>query len=263
MNVVTFPELNLSFEFSKVAFSIFGISIYKYAVCIVLGIVVALILCKLNKEKFEVEYAFILENTILGIIVGTIGARLYYVLFNLDYYASNLKEIFNFRSGGLAIYGGLILGALAIIINCKIKKKDVLNFFDCIVPYVAIAQCIGRFGNFFNVEAYGYETTSILRMGINTINGYMEVHPTFLYEALATLAIAIILLILQRKRKYKGQILLVYGALYALVRTVIEGIRADSLMFYNFRISQVLSIIILIVSICIMISKMVKKDGSK
>lgn len=263
MNVVTFPGLNLSFEFSKVAFSIFGIAVYKYAVCIVLGIIVALILCKLNKEKFEIDFTFILENTILGIVFGTIGARIYYILFNLDYYANNLGEIFNLRSGGLAIYGGLIFGALAIIVHCKIRKKDILNLFDCIIPYVAIAQCIGRFGNFFNVEAYGYETTSILRMGIKTIRGYIEVHPAFLYEAVATLLIAIILLILQRKRKYKGQILLVYCALYSLVRTVIEGIRADSLMFYNFRISQVLSIIILIVSVCIMISKKVKTTKNK
>lgn len=253
MNLVTFPGLNLKFEFSKIAFTIFGISIYKYAVCIVLGIVVALILCKLNKEKFGVDDDFILENIILGIFVGVIGARLYFILFNLEFYINNPDEILNLRNGGLAIYGGLIFGAMAIIINCKIQKKDILNFFDCIIPYVAIAQCIGRFGNFFNIEAYGYETNSILRMGITTAQGYLEVHPTFLYEAISNFIIAIILIALQRKRKYKGQILLGYCFLYGLIRTLIEGIRADSLMFFNFRISQILSILILSISAILII----------
>ena len=128
MNLVKFPGLNLEFEFSKIAFSIFGVSVYKYAVCIVLGVVVALILCKLAKEKFDIDYDFVLESTILAIIFGTIGARLYFVLFNLEYYSKHITEIFNFRSGGLAIYGGLIFGALAIIIYSKIRKKDILNF---------------------------------------------------------------------------------------------------------------------------------------
>lgn len=260
MNVVTFPGLNLSFEVSKVALDIFGFSIYKYAVCIVLGIVVALILCRLNKEKFGVDFGFILENTILGILFGTLGARIYYVIFNLEYYSNNLGEILNFRNGGLAIYGGLILGAFAIIINCKIQKKSILDLFDCIIPYVAIAQCFGRFGNFFNIEAYGYETTSFLRMGIYTLEGYMEVHPTFLYEAIATFVIFIVLIILQRRREYKGQIFLGYCALYALARTAIEGLRTDSLMFFNFRASQVLSIIILIVSVAMIIKLRIKNQ---
>lgn len=262
MNVVTFPALNLSFEFSKIAFTIFGIPVYKYAICIVTGIIVALILCRINKEKFNIDYDFILENTVLGIFVGAIGARLYYVVFNLEYYINNLSEIFNFRNGGLAIYGGLIFGAIAIIINCKIQKKNILDFFDCIVPYVAIAQCIGRFGNFFNVEAYGYETTAFLRMGINTINGYIEVHPTFLYEAISNLVIAIALLILQRKRKYKGQILLVYIGLYGLIRFFIEGVRTDSLMLFNFRISQILSIIIFVVSVVLLIINNIKNKSA-
>lgn len=253
MNEVTFPELNLNFEFSKIAFTVFGISVYKYAVCIILGIIVALIICKLNKEKFNIDYDFILENTVVGIFFGAIGARLYYVMFNIEYYINNPNQILNFRNGGLAIYGGLIVGAIAIIINCKIQKKNILDFFDCIVPCVAIAQCIGRFGNFFNIEAHGYETTSFLRMGINTVNGYIEVHPTFLYESIANLIICIILLIMQRKRRYKGQIVLSYMALYGLIRFFIEGLRTDSLMLFNFRVSQVLSILILVVSVILMV----------
>ena len=260
MNVVTFPGLNLSFEFSKIAFSILGIGIYKYAVCIVIGIAIAITLCLMNKEKFNVDIDFILENIILGIFTGVIGARLYYILFNLGYYIDNPNELLNFRNGGLAIYGGLILGAISIIINCKIHKKDFLDLFDSIIPYVAIAQCIGRFGNFFNIEAYGYETNSILRMGIITQSGYMEVHPTFLYESLATFIIAIVLIVLQRKRKFKGQILVLYGIFYGFIRMLIEPLRTDSLMVFNLRISQILSIIIFIISTIFLIYKLKKSE---
>lgn len=262
MNVVTFPGLNLSFEFSKIAFTVFGIYVYKYAVCIVLGILIALILCRINKEKFGIDFEFILENSVLGIFIGAIGARIYYIMFNFEYYINNPNEILNFRNGGLAIYGGLIFGAIAIIINCKIKKKNALDFFDSIVPFVAIAQCIGRFGNFFNIEAFGYETTSILRMGIETVQGYIEVHPTFLYESVANLLIGIFLIMMQRKRKYSGQILLLYCMLYGLIRSFIEGLRTDSLMLFNFRISQILSIIVLIISATILIVKNIKSKAT-
>lgn len=264
MNVVTFPGLNLSFEVSKVAFTIFGISIYKYAVCIVLGIVLALILCKLAKQKFDVKYNDVLVCTVLGIIFGTIGARLYYIIFNLDYYSQNVSEIFNFRNGGLAIYGGLIIGAIAIYIYCKVKKLNVLNFFDYVIPYVAIAQCVGRIGNFFNVEAYGVQTTSIVRMGIKTIEGYMEVHPVFFYECIATLLIFVILKILQNHRKFEGQIITLYCLLYSGIRFFLEGIRADSLMMFNFRASQIVSLIVFVISLVVLIINVKKlKNVSK
>lgn len=202
MNVITFPGLNLKFEISKIAFSIFGIPIYKYAVCIVLGILIALFLCKISKEKFEIKYDDVLMCAVLGIFFGVIGARLYYVIFNLEYYSQNILEIFNIRNGGLAIYGGLIFGSLAIYVYCKYQKINVLSLFDYIIPYIAIAQSIGRFGNFFNMEAYGKQTSFLLRMGITTNNGYIEVHPTFLYEAFATFIIFLILKKCQKYRKF-------------------------------------------------------------
>ena len=268
MNVVTFPGLNLSFEVSKVAFSIFGISIYKYAVCIVLGIVLALILCKLAKQKFDIKYNEVLVCTVLGIIFGTIGARLYYIIFNLDYYSQNISEIFNFRNGGLAIYGGLILGAIAIYIYCKAKKINVLNFFDYVIPYVAIAQCVGRLGNFFNVESYGTQTTSIVRMGIRTVEGYMEVHPVFFYECIATLLIFAMLKVIQNHRKFEGQIITLYCLLYSGIRFFLEGIRADSLMMFNFRASQIVSLIVFVISLVVLIInvkkiKKVSKEENK
>ena len=258
MNIVKFPGFNLEFKFSKIAFSVFGINIYKYAVCIVLGIIVGLFLCKISKEKYENDYNFVLETLITSLIPAIIGARLYFVLFNYNYYSKNILEIFDLRKGGLAIYGGIIFGLITAIIKCKKSKKDILNFFDYIVPFVAIAQSIGRFGNFFNIEAYGCQTNFILRMGIYIENQYIEVHPTFLYESFCTLIIFFILRIIQKNRKFKGQITLLYFMLYSFIRIFIEGIRTDSLMFFNCRISQILSIIIFFVSFFVLLSKEIK-----
>ncbi len=263
MSIVKFPGFNLEFEFSKIAFSIFGIDIYKYAICIVLGIVVAMFLCFIDKEKYDNDYNFVLECVIVAIFFGIIGARLYFVIFNLEYYSQNIIQIFNFRNGGLAIYGGLLFGAISIIVFCKISKKDILNFLDYIIPFVAIAQCIGRFGNFFNVEAYGYETTSIFRMGIHTLDGYKEVHPTFLYESICTFIIFLILNKIQKKRKFKGQILLLYFICYSTIRFFIEGLRTDSLMFYNLRISKVISLIVFGVSFMTYYIKICKIKNEK
>ena len=260
MEVVRFPGLGMQFEFSKVAFTIFGISVYKYAVCIVLGIVVALLLAKLSKERFGIDFSFALESCIIAIVIGTLGARLYYVLFNLNYYANHLSEIFNFRNGGLAIYGGLILGGISILVYSRICKKDTIDLLDYLVPFVALAQFFGRFGNFFNVEAYGYETRSIFRMGIIEGIKYIEVHPMFLYEAVVNFVIFALLRILQRKRKFKGEIFLLYCMLYSFFRAILEGFRADSLMFFGLRISQVLSVIIFIVSTVLFIKNYKKTN---
>jgi phosphatidylglycerol:prolipoprotein diacylglycerol transferase len=247
MSIVKFPGFNLEFKFSKIAFYIFEIPIYKYAICIVLGIIIALILCKISKEKYENDFEFVIENCILGMFFGIIGARLYYVLFNLEYYLNcGIQEIFNIKNGGLAIYGGLIFGGISIYINCKIQKKDFLNFLDYLIPYVALAQAIGRFGNFFNIEAYGSETNSLIRMGIYVREKYIEVHPCFLYEAIVTFSIFLILKMLQKNRKFKGQIFFLYAISYSFFRLFIEGLRTDSLLVFGFRISQVLSLIIFI-----------------
>lgn len=262
MNIVKFPGLNLEFIFSEIAFSILGINVYKYAVCIVLGILVALILCKLSKEKYDVEFDFVVENFIIGILFGIIGARLYFVIFNLEYYSKDVLKIFQIRDGGLAIYGGLIFGVFSVIVNCKIRKKDTLNFLDYIIPYIAIAQCFGRFGNFFNVEAYGYQTNSILRMGIETINGYIEVHPVFLYEAISTFVIFILLKFIQKKRKFKGEIFLLYLLFYSAIRGVLEGLRTDSLMLFNCRISRILSIVIFFVTAITLICRKLSNEKS-
>lgn len=256
MNIVQFPEFNLTLNVPQFAGSIFGTKIYIYAICIVTGILIAFCLCRFNKEKFGINFQDVLDIGIISLIFGVIGARIYFVLFNFDYYSKNILEIFNFRDGGLAIYGGLIAGSISTIIICRIKKIDILNVFDYIIPFIALAQCIGRWGNFFNIEAYGYETNSFFRMGINTTKGYIEVHPTFLYESVCTFMIFLILKKCQKNRKFKGEIFLLYCMLYSFIRFFIEGLRTDSLMLYNFRISQILSLFIFIISVILFYKKL-------
>lgn len=199
-----------------------------------------------------------LETVIIAVFMGIIGARIYYVAFNWEEYKIFPLKVFQLRDGGLAIYGGLIAGAIVIFEKCKKKKINPFDFFDMIVPFVAIGQSIGRWGNFFNCEAYGTQTINIFRMGIQTLEGYKEVHPTFLYESISTFLIFVILRILQKNRKFKGEITYFYLLFYAGVRSIIEGMRVDSLWLGNFRISQILSYVIFVVS-GIMLLKNFKK----
>ena len=253
MDLIRFPGFNIEFNISRIAFVFFGINIYYYAIYIVLGMLIALILCKFSKQNFGIEFDNVIEIIFFSIILGYIGARAYYILFNLEYYFNNSNKIFNFRDGGLAIYGGIILAGIYIFLKCRKEKIIFLNFCDYIIPFVSLAQSIGRFGNFFNKEAYGYETKSIFRMGLyNNFGKYIEVHPAFLYESLGTFMIFIFLRILQKNRKFSGQILYAYIILYSFIRMFIEGIRIDSLMFGEFRISQILSVIFFVGSSCLM-----------
>lgn len=257
INTITFPGLGLNFHVSQIAFNLFGIDIYAYAICIVIGILTALIFCKLSDENYYIKFDCVLETLLFSIIFGIIGARIYYVMFNLEYYAADFSRIINLRDGGLALYGGFITGGFVAVKLCRKYKVSPIEFFDYIVPFVALAQSIGRWGNLFNIEAYGYSTSSLFRMGITTLEGYMEVHPIFLYESIATFCIFLILKSLQGRRKFPGQIFYSYLVLYCGVRAVLEGMRVDSLMFFGFRISQVLSIIVFIYATIIVLKKTV------
>ena len=217
-----------------------------------------LILARFSKEKFNIDFDTVLEVFIGGIIFGIIGARIYYVLFNLNYYLENPFQILKFRDGGLAIYGAIISIVLYIFIYCKIKKVNFFNLVDYLVPYLALGQSFGRWGNFFNVEAYGSSTNSIFRMGINSASGYIEVHPVFLYESVCDLLIFLILIGLKKKRRFKGQIFYMYFILYGFVRMFLEGIRTDSLWFGPLRISQIFSFILFVVFLIMYIRKIKK-----
>lgn len=218
------------------------------------GIILGLILAKFSKEKFGIEFDSVLEVLIGGIVFGIIGARTYYVLFRLDYYMANPSQILKIRDGGIAIYGAIIAIMIFVLAYCHKKKVDFFDLADYLVPYLALGQCFGRWGNFFNIEAYGSKTSSILRMGIETTSGYSEVHPMFLYESICTLLIFIILSILRRKRKFKGQIFYLYFIMYGFIRMFLEGLRADSLWLGPVRVSQVLSGALFVIFLAMYIS---------
>ncbi len=243
--MITFPLLNLELNINKVAFTVLGVPIYWYAILIVASLALAIFLCKKNNGKYNIKFDDIIDLSIILIPVAFICARLYYVLFNLKSY-TNFASILNIKDGGLAIYGGIIGGAIVVYIFCKKKNIKMLDLLDYIVPYLALGQAIGRWGNFINIEAYGTTTNLPWKMGIETINGIQYVHPTFLYESICTFIIFIILMHLSKRRKFSGEITYLYLILYSFIRFFIEGLRIDSLMLGGFRISQIVSIMLFI-----------------
>lgn len=253
VNKITFPLINIKLNINKIAFTIFDIDIYWYAIIIVASIILALFLLKKQDGKYGIKYEDILDLSIVMLPVAFISARIYYVIFNLNNYQT-LQQILHIKDGGLAIYGGIIGGVITSYIFCKKRNIKILDLLDYIAPYLALSQSIGRWGNFVNVEAYGRGTNLPWKMGIETVNGIQYVHPTFLYESICTLTIFIILLKLSKNRKYSGQITFYYILMYSFIRMIIESLRIDSLMLYNFKISQILSIG-LFVTFCIIISK--------
>lgn len=260
MEEVIFPAINLKLNINPVAFNLFGVNVNWYALIIVSAFAIGILLCKKNDGKYNIKFEDILTLFIFLIPISIICARLYYIIFKLEYYINNPSYIFNIRNGGLAIYGGIIGAIITIFVFCKKKKINFYNILDFLAPYLALGQSIGRWGNFFNREAHGIETNSIFRMGIVEKGQYIEVHPTFLYESVCNLMIFIILIKISNKRKYKGQITCLYLALYSFIRAIIEGLRTDSLMLGNLRISQALSILLFIISTTILIYMKIKNN---
>ena len=250
-------ELNVP----QIAFRIGNFAIYYYAICIVLGIVISLILGYFDKEKFNIKFDDIIEIFTFSLITGIIGARAYYCLFNLSFYLNNPSKIFAIRDGGLAIYGGIIFGIITAFILSRMKKINFADLMDYIAPYLVLTQGIGRLGNFFNKEAYGVETKNIFRMGIMKNGNIIEVHPCFLYEFIACIIIFFVLKILKKKRKFEFQIFSTYMIMYGIVRFFIESIRIDSLYFRNIKISQAVSIVFVIVGTFIHIYQYQKKSN--
>lgn len=165
--------------------------------------IIAIIIFKIKEELYNIKFQDIIDLCIILIPISILCARIYYVVFEIDKFLKNPIEILNIRNGGLAIYGGIIGGIITCYVFAKKRKINILNLTDYIVPCLALGQAIGRWGNFFNIEAYGTETTNLLRMGIVENNFYKEVHPTFLYESVVTFTLAIILFRLQKNRKFK------------------------------------------------------------
>ena len=241
-------------------FTIGNFNIYYYGVIIACGFILAALYCAHRAEEFGFTADDLYELLIFIIPICIIGARLYYVLFKLDYYSANPDKIFAIRDGGLAIYGGIIFGVITAIVWCKIRKKRLFALGDLMAFGLLIGQAIGRWGNFINREAFGGLTGIFCRMGLSLSSGAtIFVHPTFLYESLWNVIGFIILHFLSKKkeRKFDGQYFWSYVLWYGLGRFWIEGLRTDSLYLgaTNIRISQLIAAVSAIAAIIILVKK--------
>ena len=263
---ISFPGLGIEeFSVNSVAFEIFGIEIAWYALFITFGMICCITYAVLQSRKIGMTFDDVIDFALFTIPIGVIGARLYYVLSELDQYHS-FKEVINIREGGLAIYGGIIAGTITVFVVSLVKKINFFAFGDCVAPGVLLAQGIGRWGNFMNGEAFGYETDWFCRMGLQnflTGNKLMYVHPTFLYESLWNL-LGVLLVYLFAKligKKYDGQLILLTFGWYGLGRMFIEGLRTDSLYIpgTEIRTSQALALVIFVFCLAMLIFFMIKK----
>lgn len=227
---------------NPIAFSIFGIDIRWYGVLIATGMILAAVITYVRAPRHGIERENILDIVLISIPVGIIGARAYYVIFSWDYYGAHPDQILNFRGGGLAIHGGLIFGLLAAWFVCRHKKISFINALDLALPTVALAQAIGRWGNYFNGEAHGGPTN--LPWAI-TVDG-IKVHPTFLYESIWCIIIFAVLILIDNKPHFVGKIACLYGILYSAERFCVEALRTDSLMIGPFKQAQVLSTVVIL-----------------
>ena len=257
---VSFPGLGIGeFTVSRVAFSIFGKDIFWYGVIIGIGVIAAFLHAYWRSKEEKVKFDDLLDLAIFIILFGVLGARLYYVAttWSSGQYKT-LIDVFALWEGGLAIYGGIIAGGLAIVGVCLVKKINVFRVLDMVGPGVMIAQAIGRWANFINGEAFGYEVAKssplyFLRMGIVSDFTGPEMkyyHPTFLYESLWNVVGFVLITTFYRKKKFHGQNVLAYLAWYGFGRMFIEGLRTDSLYLGNtgIRISQLVGALCFVVA---------------
>lgn len=243
---------------NPIALQIGPFSIKWYSLMILLGVIVGISLLLKEGKKYNYPKDFLFNLCFWAIIFGFIGARIYYVLFNFDIYKNDPISIFKIWEGGLAIHGGLIAGFITMYLYCKKYNVRLLKITDMAVPGILLAQSIGRWGNFFNMEAHGgavlrstlesFHIPEFIINGMN-ING-VYYHPTFFYESLWCLLGFIILVLLKHYKYLKvGSLTFSYLCFYSVGRFVIEALRTDSLMIGGFKVAQILSIILFIIGI--------------
>ncbi len=262
MNHIAFPGLGLDLEISRVAFEVFGKPIYWYAIIIASGFLLAVFYGLKRSSEFSLSEDNIMNMLILAVPFAIIFARAYYVIFNFSEYADDLVRVFYIWEGGIAIYGAIIGALLGAFIYCKVAKVSFFDMADIGALGLFIGQAVGRWGNFVNAEAYGGVTDVLWRMEVYdaAAKARICVHPTFLYESLWNALGFVLLHFYSKKRKFKGEIFLLYAAWYGLGRAFIEGMRQDSLYLFDtgIRVSQALAIIILIASVGILIYNYVR-----
>ena len=267
---VSFPGLGINdLPINRVAFSIGSFNVYWYGILIAAGLLLAVIYAYFNAYRYDVDRDKLIDCVIVGIITAIIGARAYYVAFKWDYFSAHPGEIIDIRDGGIAIYGAIIGALIGGLTMAKIRKHKFLPILDITMTGFLIGQAIGRWGNFFNQEAFGTETNSIFRM-VSENTGGVGVHPCFLYESVWCALGFLFLFIFNRKfQKYHGQVFYIYLVWYGFERTIVEGLRTDSLYLpfklfgYDIRVSQALSLILVIVGVILLIVNRKKDDGMR
>ena len=250
---------------NPVALQLGPISIRWYAICIVSGLILAVYLSMKEAPRKKIDPDAIIDFILIAFPLAIVGARLYYVIFEWGYYSQHLGEIFAIWNGGIAIYGGLLTGALVLYLFSRRRLIEPIDFLDIAAPSVMIAQSIGRWGNFFNQEAYGASVKSLnylpsfIRDQMYIDGRYRQ--PTFLYESSWNLLGFLLILLLRRKPHFlrQGEITAFYLIWYGFGRMIIEGMRTDSLMFAGLRVSQWLSMILILVGLVIIIYQRRKK----
>jgi len=257
---ITFPLFGEDFIINTPGYiSVFGFRLYLYGLFITAGFVLAGVYMYVRRDMLKLTKDNVLDLIILAVPCGLLGARIYYILFNASQYIGPGKwqNIIMFREGGLAVYGGVIGGAIAFYVYSRIKKIPIGKLLDAAGFGLLIGQAVGRWGNFFNREAYGVGTDLPWRMGLTTNTGTIYVHPTFLYESLWNIAGLAMMHYFSKKteRKYNGQYFLFYIAWYGLGRFMIEGLRTDSLFVYgtDIRVSQLLAALSLAVAVLLLV----------
>lgn len=271
---IRFPNLGLTLNPGK-SINILGLDIAYYGIVIGSAMLIGALIAYHEAKKTNQNVDDYIDFTLYTLIAAIVGARLYYVIFEWDYFSRNPLEIFNLRGGGMAIYGGVIASIITLIIFTRVKKLNFWLMADTAVQGLIIGQVIGRLGNFFNRECFGGYTDNLLAMqlpvseakGINAellerlieIDGvkYIQVHPTFLYEMLWNIGVYIIMCLYRRKKKVDGEIFAIYLAGYGIGRFIIEGMRTDQLVIKGLGIaaSQVVSVIMVIIAIALVVYK--------
>lgn len=255
-------------NYSSISFPSFGIEINParevalgpftirfYGLVIAVGLMLAVLYAMRRAKEFGLKQDDILDGVLWVTPFSIICARAYYCIFSWADYASNPISVLYIWEGGLAIYGGVIGAIIGVAVLCKVKKLRLTTLLDIVLLGFLIGQSVGRWGNFFNREAFGAPTESVFRMGLyNTVtNAWEYYHPTFLYESVWNLTGFVLLHFLSKHRKYDGQVALGYAAWYGLGRAIIEGLRMDSLYWGPFRVSQVLAAVTCVTAVAILI----------
>lgn len=260
---INFPNLGIYLDHVGKNISIFGFSIAYYGIVIVTGMMIAIWIAQREAKRTGQNPEQYLDLAMIGIAAGILGARIYYVIFAWDYYKDDLLSIFNIRQGGLAIYGGIIGACIAVVIYSRKKKQNFSLLMDTASMSIVFGQIMGRWGNFFNREAFGDYTNNLFAMQLPvsavraneitqkmwdhvvTVNGveYIQVHPTFLYESLWNVGVLLFLFWFRKRKKFNGEVFLMYLIGYGLGRIWIEGLRTDQLLLpvVGLPVSQFLS----------------------